>query len=53
MRCSMDCFPCLLQQGIKPARQHLENEEEQRKLVKRIIAEMAQPMMMPAHLYSS
>lgn len=41
MRCSMDCFPCLLQQGIRTARQHLENEEEQRKLVKRIIAEMA------------
>jgi len=42
MRCSMDCFPCLLEQGIRTARQHLENEEDQRKLVKKIIAEMAE-----------
>jgi len=37
----MDCFPCLLQQGIRTALQHLKDEEEQRKMVKRIIAEMA------------
>jgi uncharacterized protein with ATP-grasp and redox domains len=37
----MDCLPCLLQQGIRTAREYLETEEEQRDLVKKIIGEMA------------
>lgn len=41
MRYSLDCLPCLLQQGIRTAREHLETEEEQRDLVKSIIGEMA------------
>ena len=41
MRYSMECLPCLLNQGIRVARLYLENEEEQRTLLKSIIAEIA------------
>ena len=41
MRYSMECLPCLLNQGIRVARLYLENEEEQRILLKSIIAEIA------------
>ena len=41
MRYSMECLPCLLNQGIRVARRYLENEEEQRTLLKSIIAEIA------------
>ena len=41
MRYSMECPPCLLNQGIRVARLYLENEEEQRILLKSIIAEIA------------
>jgi len=37
----MECLPCLLNQGIRVARLYLENEEEQRILLKSIIAEIA------------
>jgi len=37
----MECLPCLLNQGIRVARRYLENEEEQRTLLKSIIAEIA------------
>ena len=37
----MECLPCLLNQGIRVARLYLENEEEQRTLLKSIIAEIA------------
>ena len=41
MRFSLDCLPCLLQQAIRIARLNLETEEEQRKLLQRLMAEMA------------
>jgi uncharacterized protein with ATP-grasp and redox domains len=41
MRYSMECLPCLLNQGIRVARLYLENEEEQRTLLKSIITEIA------------
>ena len=41
MRYSMECLPCLLNQGIRGARLYLENEEEQRTLLNSIIAEIA------------
>lgn len=41
MRYSMECLPCLLNQGIRVARLYLENEEDQRTLLKSIIAEIA------------
>jgi uncharacterized protein with ATP-grasp and redox domains len=41
MRYSMECLPCLLNQGIRVARLYLENEEEQRNFLKSIIAEIA------------
>jgi len=37
----MECLPCLLNQGIRVARLYLENEEEQRTLLNRIITEIA------------
>lgn len=41
MRYSLDCLPCLLQQGVRTARRHLETEEEQRYLLKKLAAEIA------------
>lgn len=41
MQFSLECIPCLLQQGIRVARLHLETEEEQRTLIKNLIAEIA------------
>lgn len=41
MKYSLDCLPCLLQQGVRTARLHLDTEEEQRNLLKRLIVEIA------------
>lgn len=41
MRLSMECLPCLVNQAIRIARLHLPGEEEQRRLVKRVILELA------------
>ncbi len=41
MRYSMECLPCLLNQGIRVARLFLETEEEQRIFINSLIAEIA------------
>lgn len=41
MRLSMECVPCLVNQAIRIARLHLPGEEEQRRLVKKVIASLA------------
>jgi hypothetical protein len=37
----MDCLPCLLNQTVRLARVHLETEEEQRSLLRKILLELA------------
>lgn len=41
MRFSLDCLPCLLNQGIRVARLFLETEEDQRIFINSLIAEIA------------
>lgn len=41
MKLSIECLPCLLNQAVRLAKAHLEIEEEQRSLVKRIMLELA------------
>lgn len=41
MRLSIECLPCLLNQTVRLAEVHLDNEEEQRSLVKRIMLELS------------
>ena len=41
MRFSLDCLPCLLNQGIRVARLFLETEEDQRIFINNLIAEIA------------
>lgn len=41
MRLSIECLPCLLGQAVRLARSHIENEELQRKLIKRVTNELS------------
>lgn len=41
MRYSLECLPCLLKQGIRLARLHLDTEEEQYKLIRNLMTEIA------------
>ncbi|MDD3363874.1 MAG: ARMT1-like domain-containing protein [Syntrophomonas sp.] len=41
MKLSIECLPCLLNQAVRLAKTHLDTEEEQRSLVKRIMLELA------------